>query len=376
MSLKNSFSSSINTPLTSVIDEQPQPFPVSYLMNSCGLSLASAISASKSIQFETPCRPDSVLNLLRAHGFTETQISKLVRSRPKLLMADPAKILLPKIEFFRSLGFSSTDVGNVLSANPSILHCSLKNQIKPWYNFLKDLLVDDTKVVKALKNSFRVCLPDVQKHFATNIAVLRQHGVHESVVSFMVTFYSNVMGTKLDKFDKVVKEVIEMGFNPKHMLFSHAILVFVNKSKSTRECKMEVYKRCGWSQDEVLLAFKKFPLCLALSEEKIVGTLDFLVNKLGYQSASIAKVPCILSLSLDKRIIPRCSVIRLLQLKGLIKKDFNLSSFLILRNKDFLDKFVTKYQKDIPQLLNVYQGKLNLLELGFKSEEISGMTLL
>jgi mTERF domain-containing protein len=90
---------------------------------------------------ENPKRSDSVLNLLKKNGFTNTQISKLVRIHPLLLLSDPEKILLPKIEFFRSMGVSSFDLPGILSSNPFLFTRSLKKQLIPFYDFLKsDLL--------------------------------------------------------------------------------------------------------------------------------------------------------------------------------------------------------------------------------------------
>lgn len=353
-----SFSSSNTTLSTSVKDgQQQQSFTVSYLINSCGLSLESAVSASKMVRFETPSRPNSALTLLRDRGFTETQITKLIRTRPQLLTADHEKTLLPKLEFFHSLDISSTDLAKILSSNPNILGQSLEKHLMSWRNFLKSVLLDDKKIVRALKSSARIFCDDVQKNFAPNIAILRQLGVPENIISLTITCYSTVVLQNREKFDKIVKVVIEMGFDPEKAEFIHAMQVFSSMSKSTLQHKMEVYTRCGWSQDDIQLAFRKNPLYLNLSEKKIVSMMNFLVNEMGYSCAAIARIPTALCYSLEKRVIPRCSVIKALQSKDLIKKDMHLSTYLHPTEKNFLDKFVTKYLKHAPQLLNVYQGK-------------------
>lgn len=350
-------SSSDNTSFTVVKDAQQPSSTVSYLVNSCGLSLESAISSSKKVRFKTPRKPDSVLTLLRDHGFTETQITKLIRTRPGLLMADPEKTLLPKIEFFRSIGFSSTELAKLLASNPAILGSSLENLLKPWYDFLKSILLEDTKVVRAMKNSPRIFNQDVQKNVVPNTAALMELGVPEFLILLTVMCYSPIVLQNRDKFEKIVVEVTEMGFDRKKTEFIHAMKVLSGTSRSTREHKMEVYRRWGWSEDNVQVAFKKYPLLLKLSEKKIMGNMDFLLNKLGCQNEDIARYPFILQFSLEKRVIPRCSVIKVLLSKALIKNDVRLSTFLMPNDKCFLEKFVTKYQEDIPQLLDVYKGK-------------------
>ena len=114
--LRNLCSSSPKT--THKIEDAKRSFTVSYLINSCGLSPEIANSVSEKVNFPNPTRPDSVLSLLRDHGFANLHISKLVSKCPKLLLAKPDKTLLPKLDFFRSLGLSSTEVVDLVASVP------------------------------------------------------------------------------------------------------------------------------------------------------------------------------------------------------------------------------------------------------------------
>ncbi|GLT53766.1 hypothetical protein SLA2020_270160 [Shorea laevis] len=239
------------------------------------------------MNFESPERPDSVLNLLKEIGLNQTQISRIVRTYPQFLLYDPEKTLLPKIEFFRSVGVSSSDLPGILSSNPMLLARSLEKHLIPCYDFLKSVLLVDEKVLKALKRSPRV---------------------------------------------------MDMGFNPSKMVFAVAIRVLLKMSKTRFESKFELYKRWGWSKDMALSAFKRYPISL--------------------------------SFSLEKRIMPRFSVIQILVAKDLVKNDLSLSTILSPNESSFLEKFVIKFQDDIPQLLSVYEGKKDLLEVGSRSENV------
>lgn len=57
-------------------DIKQHSFTVSYLIESCGLSPETAISASKFVNFKSSKKPDSVILLLREYGFENAQISK------------------------------------------------------------------------------------------------------------------------------------------------------------------------------------------------------------------------------------------------------------------------------------------------------------
>ncbi|KAH0972937.1 hypothetical protein GBA52_025093 [Prunus armeniaca] len=110
-----------------------------------------------------------------------------------------------------------------------------------------------------------------------------------------------VVCQKPENFNKDVEEVISLGFNPTTLAFVNGLQVISKMTKSTWEHKKEVYRRWGWTEDEILLAFRKKPTCMYLSEKNIVSKMDFLVNKMGWQPADLAGVPGVLTLGLDSR---------------------------------------------------------------------------
>ncbi|XP_059630444.1 uncharacterized protein LOC132273501 [Cornus florida] len=126
-------------------------FTVNYLINSCGLSPETVISASEHVNFKTLDKPDSILSFFKNHDFSKTQISAIITRRPKLLLSDPKKTLLPKFEFFYSTGISSTELVKVLSFSPTVLTRSLENQIIPCFKILKNLFQSDNKFITAFK---------------------------------------------------------------------------------------------------------------------------------------------------------------------------------------------------------------------------------
>ena len=165
-----------------------------------------------------------------------------------------------------------------------------------------------------------------------------------------------------------MKSVIEMGFDPLRCSFVKEVQVIYEGTESAWEHRMEVYRRCGWTDYEIMLMFRQGPYIMKSSEKKIMSGMDFLVNRMGWQPAAIARFPIVFLLSLEKRTIPRCSVVKVLRMKGLVKKNLSLSAILACTGRVFLDKFVVKYQEDIPHLFNVYKGKMDFLELDFGSD--------
>ncbi|KAL6137306.1 hypothetical protein ACLB2K_062598 [Fragaria x ananassa] len=241
---------------------------VSYLVHSCGLSPEAAIEASHKVKLRSLEKADSVLALFRRYEFSDTQISDLVRRHPRLLLvANAQKTLLPKLEFLSSICQGST--------------------------LLKQLVTE--------------------------------LGMPSNCIAYLLKSHTRIVTKKLEEFGQIVSNVKGMGFGSRKILFVQAMGALSMKKTAWR-VKEQVYKRWGWSESDIRSAFRMLPLCMLVSEEKIMGVMEFLVNTMRWKSGEVAEYLYVLSYSLEKRIIPRCSVIRVLLLKGLIEEEYFLSS--------------------------------------------------
>uniref|UniRef100_A0A5B7CDJ9 Mitochondrial transcription termination factor family protein n=1 Tax=Davidia involucrata TaxID=16924 RepID=A0A5B7CDJ9_DAVIN len=340
---------------------EKQSLTVSYLTKSCGLSWESAISASKTVHIESTEKPDSVLELLRSHGFTENNIATLISRHPPLILADPEKTLRPKIEFFESLGIVGPELPRILCSHRSILLSSLKNQIMPTFDFLKRYIQTNENLIYALKQSSRVVMCNVEKVMVPNISTLCAQGVPESHIGKLIMLQPRSLMLRIDLFEEVCKVLKEMGFDPTSRSYILAVRSMSVNSKLNWEKKKEVLMSFGWSESEFNLAFKVQPMCMICSEKKIREVMDFFVNKVGLKASDIAKCPNLLLTSLERRIIPRCSVLLVLMSKGLIEKKLDVIWLLNRTKKNFETKFVTRYKEVAPDVIKAYQG-----EIGFQ----------
>ncbi|OMO87115.1 Mitochodrial transcription termination factor-related protein [Corchorus olitorius] len=350
---------SLSVRYVSSIARNDESFTVSYLINSCGLSPESALSVSKKVQLKNnPTQPDSVLNFFKNHGFSQTQIRKIVERMPNLLLSNPEKTLLPKFQFFYSKGIPSSDLSVVLSSNPSVLGYNIDKCIIPHFNSFKDFTrCDDSEVFLAYKNCSHILTCNFQSIVAPNVALLRQHGVPDSNIMTKLVCHPRHFTLNHDKFRRTVEEVEKLGFNPLKSNFLAALQVLVQISKSTWERKLNVFKEWGWSDEDFVIAFEKFPECMMLSEHTIIKKMIFFVNTIGWKSSLVARRPIVLGFNLGKRIIPRYSVLQVLLSKGFIKKPTSVQ-FLIWSEKEFLARFVTPYE-DL-HLLKLYKEKMSL----------------
>ncbi|KAK2646237.1 hypothetical protein Ddye_021432 [Dipteronia dyeriana] len=333
-------------------------FAVSYLINSCGLSLDSALRASKNVKFETPENPDLVLSFLKNRGFSNSHISVFVRKLPSLLLSNPEKTFLPKFEFFYSKGVSSPDLVKILCLEPNILQASLEERIIPCFGFLKDFLKSDGDVIASFKIQPRFLTGFIETYVSSNVEFLQENGVPKSNITALLLRYAHRFTRNPDIFKKTVEQVKGMGFDPLKLNFCLAVHAIMSMSKSTWERKVNLYKKWGLSEKEIFEAFGRSPWFMTASEKKLTKLFDFFVNELGWKPSVIVKRPVVVGTSFEKRIVPRGSVIQFLLSKGLIKNNLCSPGWFLIPDSVFLKKFVECYEKEAPQLLKLYKEKL------------------
>ncbi|GAV68229.1 mTERF domain-containing protein [Cephalotus follicularis] len=403
-----------------------QSLTLSYLQNSCGLSLESAVSASKKLNIDNTHNPDSVMEFLRTLGLTQAHIKKLIMRRPLFLLADLENTLMPnmelfrslgiscsdlvkminkypkviesdaktvveifrvngfsdeqiatlsmkrpilytynadknlrpKLEYFKSLGFPNVEIANVLSAEPYILERSLENQIMPCIEVLRRFLGNDENVLKAISSCYWMLELNLEKVLEPNISTLMKHGVPQSLVFKTLVREPKMMLIRTKRFSEVIAEVKKLGFDPNRSVFLLAIRAMGLVSKTIWEQKLEAYRSFGLSKDDTYAAFKLQPNCMIASEKKIRKLLEFFVNRLNLKPSVISKNPNLMLLSLEKRIIPRCSVLQLLFSKELINGDISIVHFLRMTEKNFVEKIVRKYQHEVSEVVQAHQGDI------------------
>ncbi|VVA93740.1 unnamed protein product [Arabis nemorensis] len=269
----SSFSSSFSS-ASVVADLGPEDggkgknFTVSYLVDSLGLPTKLAESISRKANFEGKGNPDSVLNLFRSHGFTDSQISTIITNYPRLLVLDAEKSIGPKLKFLQSRGgASSSELTEILSKVPKILALKGNKVISVYYDFVKEIIKAD-KSSKFEKLCHSLAQGSEQENRMRNVSVLRELGVPQKRLFSLLTSGRGPIGGK-ERFDESLKKVVDMGFDPTTSKFVHALRVFYEKSDKALEEKVQVYKRLGFAVGDVWEMFKKWPLSLTHSEKKI-----------------------------------------------------------------------------------------------------------
>ncbi|KAB2613018.1 hypothetical protein D8674_035334 [Pyrus ussuriensis x Pyrus communis] len=185
------------------------------------------------------------------------------------------------------------------------------------------------------------------------------HEVPETSISYWVSLHPFLVSLESDKFKENVKKVTSMGVPPSSATFMRALYMFARVNESERVQKMELYRKWGWTEDDFLLVFRKNPQIMELAEKNFSSKMDFLVNKVRWQPADVAGSPIVLVF-----------IIRILMSKGLIVKgEFSMATLLGTGKDYFLDRFVVKYQEQVPELPSIFKVQMVLSELGLGFEQ-------
>lgn len=298
---------------------------------------------------------EQIRTLLRNYGLSDAQMTKISKVHPRFFQIHPQK-LLPKLEFLSSIGVSGDHFQNIIVKNPFLLQRSLEKQLIPSYNFLKNIPLANKDIIGVMRNSVRLLGTNVEK-MASNVDELRRMGVPQSSILLVMLHYPSLVLVNCMKLKGRINDVMNLGFNPLRTMFVQAVHVLCGSNKQGWENKAKVYRKFGLSDSEIQSAFRSHPLCMRLSEEKIARGMDFFVNKMGLSPAILVQWPVALFYNFEKRIVPRCGVVKVLVDKGLVK-EYNLMSILVRTEKQFLDKFVRKHEDVLPELKDEYYAGL------------------
>ena len=331
-----------------------------YLISSFGFSPDRALRVAASPHFspiKTSDRPESVVRFFKETGFTDSQIKGMISWYPPLLAYHASKTFKPRVQELMAAGFTGDTLIQLIQYTPVVL-CS--NSALSRIQFWRDYTGSDLSLLKILYRNHRLLQSDIDNAVKPNIKILRDYGFCDADVQKVLLSLGNFL-KKPDFINNVLAETKALGFFPGSRMFVQAITVVGRKNGDTIKRKFEYLRNTyGWSHEEVHCAFNRYPTFVCLSERTLKSKMDFLLGNVGLTSKEVSSKPGLLGYSLEKRLVPRHDVLSILKLKGLHRRT-SLYGVVTMSEKDFLEKFVRPYNKEIPELEEVYaaacQGK-------------------
>ncbi|XP_058758407.1 uncharacterized protein LOC131631651 [Vicia villosa] len=338
---------------TTTSDSDKKSFTISYLTNNFGLSPQDALKVSKRFTFETPEKPNSVITFFKTQGFSDHQIQSIIRRNHQLILSNPIKTILPKLQFLASKGASPTDIVATVTRSPYFLTSSSLKRIIQTFELVRTFCPSNKKAIAII-----IVCPTLFRdlRMKPNLQFLLVSGVNRSGIYFLLR--SRPFVFCYTDMRKAVEEIKELGFDPSKFKFCVALLAKRTVAKSQWDAKVDALKSWGCSEDVIFYAFKIQPNFMLRSPDKLNAVMQFWVKELEWDPSVLFAAPDLFGCSLEKRLVPRASVVRYLLSKGLMKKSASLRTPFSLTEELFMEKYVDCYEEEeASKLLRLYQGK-------------------
>ncbi|KAJ1258678.1 hypothetical protein BS78_10G094000 [Paspalum vaginatum] len=332
-----------------------KPFAVEdYLVAACGLTRAQAVKASKKLShLKSPSRPDAVLAFLSDLGLPRSDIPAVVVVDPPLLCAGVERTLAPRVAELGGLGLSRPEIARMVPFFYTSRCSSLHSRVGFWLEVFGSF----DKLLQALRMNRAILDIDVESVAKPNLAFFQKYGISAREIVGANLFSSRLFTMNLQSLQEAAEEVEKLGVEQGSPLFRHAFALFAFMKKQDVARKKELFQKIGFSHDQVLVIMRKAPLVLPLSEEKIRRVMHFLMRDVGLEPLYIAQRPALFMYSLERRLLPRYWLLKLLRKKELLNVDFDYYYTASLAEKVFLKKFVLPYKDLVPSLADDYASR-------------------
>ncbi|KAK8314050.1 hypothetical protein V6Z11_A12G133100 [Gossypium hirsutum] len=307
-------------------------------------------TSTRKLPSTDPRKCDTIISFLKESGFSKSHIEAVVKRKPNLLYSSLEKTIKPKFKIFQDLGFSTHDVADIVASDPWILTRSVDDRIAPSISDLKTVLGSNDDVVKLLKTSAWFLKSDLQKTMMPNIEFLRNCGICSSQIVSYVFSFPRFFLLKPESIKQFVERADALGFDRKSNMFLAAIRMLSSMSEENWELKLKLFRKLGFSEDDIMSTFRRTPQVFAVSERKIKQVTDFLLNRTNVGISFIISHPMVLICSLERRLKPRLLVIETLESKNSLRRKVSMTTIYKMPDKKFREKYVVPYLKELEEV--------------------------
>ncbi|CAN6201633.1 unnamed protein product [Urochloa humidicola] len=327
-----------------------------YLVSRCGLTQAQALKAAAKLSHLRSCaKPDAVVAYLEGTlGIPAADFARVVAMDPTFLCADVEKTLAPRVADLLDLGMSRDEIAILVPLAPNSLRSRfLRSNLEFW---LAELGSFD-KLLLVVRSCTGLLNMDLDKVARPNVTLLRQCGLDISEIAGK-NMYSNRLWTlKPELLKESVQRVEELGIQRGTKMFRRMLTLVAFTDKDVFARRKKWLNSLGFTKDDVQTMVRKYPLVLGFSEQKVQGNVEFLVKEVGLELSYIVQKPALLTYSVERRLLPRHCLLKVLREKGLLKGKLDYYNTAARSEKIFVEKFVRPFKNNIPGPIDDYASK-------------------
>lgn len=334
------------------------PLIIDFFTNSLGFSPPKALSLLQRLPgggLKDLENPKSVIHFFKSLGFSDAQVRNCIYKRPHILSSSIDKTLKPKIQLFQDLGLADFDLGKFFSWNSFLLSRNLAKTMLPCIDMLRPIMGNDKDLVVVISRSNWIFKRDPEKVLKANLGFLMECGIVGSRLSMTLKRQPWILTKNVEDLRELVERVLGMGFSVDSTMLIHAIHTINSMTSDRLMRKFQLFRSVGFSEDECSFLFRRMPVLFRASEDKLRLGLLFFMNTAKFDKDTMMKNPTCLMYSMENRVIPRYKVMEILKSKNLLKTQPRFMKVLSLKEDVFLERFISSYPSEAPQLLLAYK---------------------
>ncbi|XP_028793328.1 uncharacterized protein LOC114749029 [Neltuma alba] len=275
----------------------------------------------------------------------QRQIAEALRTATQASVLFPWKLRLyslfqPKIEYFQLLGFHGPELGELLSKNGILLGCSLNKTLVPSVKCVRQIVNNKKDLIKVLQRYAEWIIPR-QQRVLDNAAFFKSCGIVGSQLSFLIKKNARLFAMRESLVRNYVSRAVNLGFSVNSRMLVHGLRTISSMSIVKFNRKLEIIQSCGFSRDEAMQMFRRTPGLLGRSETRLKFKIEVFLDKIMLPKSLLVNNPVILMLNMEKRVIPRWRVLKLLISKNLLMNNPSFLRVLHMREEKFLEKYIS-----------------------------------
>lgn len=333
-------------PFSTETAKQPlDPASVSkFLIKKHQFSPAAAAQIASGARLRSQENADAILKFLKQTGFSTAQLEKILKSTPHFLSSHLDANIKRKFDAFQTLGFTSPQIIDIITRQSRVLNHSVP-RISSSIAVLIQVLGSTAVAARFLKAS-GAFLCDMESTLLPNVEFLKSCGVSMEQILQLSTS-PQLFLHKPENLKKFVEKADAMGSDRSAKNFIYAVRAVSSMTSESWELKVGTLRELGFAEEDIMRAFRSSPKVFTSSRKKMRRVAEMLLETGRYDRAAIARTPCVFQYSIEKRLVPRLMVLRVLEGKGLIENWPSLASMVLYTDMEFFGKFVAPYLGEI-----------------------------
>ncbi|KAF0894679.1 hypothetical protein E2562_001972 [Oryza meyeriana var. granulata] len=279
---------------------------------------------------------------------------KILKSNNAIVTVSIEKVIKPNVALFQACGLTVRDIvkmaylSRMVTTNPKRVETSVQradelgvprsSSLFKYMLAITCCLSEDkaTARMRFWSSTLSCSMDDIRDIVCKSPSIL---GYSEENIRSKIEFLTSTLGCSKEKICAVLFK------KPK----------IVGCSDENIRGKIEfLTSTLGCSKEKICAVVCKQPQILGFSYKNICHKINFMISEVGLEREFIVERPWMLGYSLEKRIGPRHSVIKILRAMGLMKDAVDFSNSLVSSEKKFIARYIDPYKQAAPMLADSY----------------------